>query len=173
MSTCFTTIGSPIGELLLTGDGEALTGVYMQSQKYARDVRSDWRRDDTLFRAAAEQLAAYFDGTLREFDLPLAARGTEFQHRVWRALVDVPFGGTESYGSLARRIGAPKSSRAVGLANGHNPISIIVPCHRIIGTNGSLTGYGGGIERKRWLLAHEAQCAASHDSYRNPQPSLF
>jgi methylated-DNA-[protein]-cysteine S-methyltransferase len=156
MTTFFTTLESPVGELLLVGDGEALTGLYMNAQKYARVAQSDWRRATQPFAAAVEQLRAYFTGTLRAFDLRLAPDGTTFQRRVWRALLDIPFGRTESYGALAQRIDAPGAARAVGLANGHNPIGIIVPCHRVIGANGSLTGYGGGIERKRWLLAHEA-----------------
>ncbi len=156
-TSVFTTFDSPLGELLLIGNGQSLTGLYMQAQKYAREVQTDWRHDARPFRPAIEQLAAYFAGSLRTFELSLAPHGTEFQRTVWRALLDVPFGRTETYGALARRIGSPKAPRAVGLANGHNPIGIIVPCHRVIGANGSLTGYGGGIERKRWLLAHEAR----------------
>jgi methylated-DNA-[protein]-cysteine S-methyltransferase len=159
MTTFFTTLDGPVGELLLVGDGNALTGLYMQAQKYRREVQSDWRRTAKPFVTAIEQLRAYFAGALRTFDLPLAPRGTEFQRTVWRALLDVPFGRTETYGALARRIDAPNAARAVGLANGHNPLGIIVPCHRVIGANGSLTGYGGGFERKRWLLAHEARLA--------------
>ena len=155
MLTYFTTLASPLGELLLTADDEGLTGLYLQGQKYGPEVQPDWCRDAGAFHAASEQLAAYFDGGLRTFDLALSPRGTEFQQRVWRALLEVRFGHTESYASLARRINAPTACRAVGHANGRNPISIIVPCHRLLGTNGSLTGYAGGIERKRWLLAHE------------------
>ncbi len=153
----YTTHPSPLGELLLIGNGESLTGLYMQTQKYARAVQDGWKHDAKPFRAVAAQLDAYFAGELRTFDLPLALRGTDFQRTVWRALREVEFGTTTTYGELARRIGSPNAPRAVGLANGHNPIGIIVPCHRIIGANGSLTGYGGGIERKRWLLAHEAR----------------
>lgn len=156
MQTYFSKMNSPIGELLLVGNGAALTQLLMLNQKYyGSETQQDWRRDDALFRAAREQLEAYFAGELRIFDLPLAPAGTAFQQKVWRALRDIPFGQTESYGALAKRIDAPKASRAVGMANGHNPISIIVPCHRVIGANGNLTGYGGGIERKRWLLEHE------------------
>ncbi len=173
MITYFTTLDSPIGELLLTSDGSALTGLFMPSQKHAREARSDWRRDPAVFRVAREQLAAYFASDLHEFDLPLAPAGTEFQRTVWCALHGISFGRTESYGALARRIGAPKASRAVGLANGRNPISIVVPCHRVIGADGSLTGYGGGIERKRWLLAHEARAESSKGSCRNLQSRLF
>lgn len=153
----YTTCDSPLGELLLIGDGECLTGLYMQAQKYAREVQEEWRHDAKAFRAVADQLDAYFAGELRTFDLSLAPRGTDFQRRVWNALLNIECGATTTYGELARRIGSPNAPRAVGLANGHNPIGIIVPCHRVIGANGSLTGYGGGIERKRWLLAHESR----------------
>ncbi len=153
----YTTRDSPLGELLLVGDGQSLTGLYMQAQKYAREVQEGWRRDAKAFRTIDEQLTAYFAGELRTFDLSLAPYGTDFQRTVWRALLNIEFGTTTTYGEIARRIGSPNAPRAVGLANGHNPIGIIVPCHRVIGANGSLTGYGGGIERKRWLLAHEAQ----------------
>lgn len=153
----YTTCDSPLGELLLVGDGQSLTGLYMQVQKYAREVQEGWRHDAQAFRAVEEQLTAYFAGELRAFDLSLAPRGTDFQRAVWRALLNIEVGTTTTYGEIARRIGSPNAPRAVGLANGHNPIGIIVPCHRVIGANGSLTGYGGGIERKRWLLAHEAQ----------------
>ena len=108
---------------------------------------------------ACEQLTAYFSGDLQQFELRLAPHGTEFQKKVWQELCRIPFGASISYGELARRIGQPTASRAVGLANGRNPISIIVPCHRVIGANGTLTGYGGGIERKKWLLEHEAAFA--------------
>jgi methylated-DNA-[protein]-cysteine S-methyltransferase len=160
MNTFFSMMDSPLGELLLIGNGEALTGLYMQAQKYALAPQDGWRRDAAGFRRAREQLASYFAGELRRFELSLHFEGSDFQRRVWRALCDIPFGATESYGALAQRIGAPGAARAVGLANGHNPLGIVVPCHRVIGANGSLTGYGGGIERKRWLLAHEAQGGA-------------
>jgi methylated-DNA-[protein]-cysteine S-methyltransferase len=115
-----------------------------------------WQRDPEKFQDVSAQLTAYFAGDLREFDLPLAAPGTDFQRRVWRELMQIPFGRSISYGELARRIGKPAASRAVGRANGQNPISIIVPCHRVIGADGTLTGYGAGLDRKRWLLDHEA-----------------
>jgi methylated-DNA-[protein]-cysteine S-methyltransferase len=156
MKTYFSKMDSPIGELLLVGDGTSLTQLLMLNQKYyGSETQQDWQRDDAIFRAAREQLEAYFAGELRVFDLQLAPSGTAFQRKVWQALRDIPYGQTESYGALAKRINSPKASRAVGMANGHNPISIIVPCHRVIGSNGSLTGYGGGIERKHWLLEHE------------------
>ncbi|MCQ6262806.1 methylated-DNA--[protein]-cysteine S-methyltransferase [Alcanivorax sp. MM125-6] len=152
-------IESPLGPLLLTGNGEALTGLYMKRWKERPEADRERYRDDALFRAAREQLAAYFAGQLREFELPLAPRGSDFQQSVWRALAEIPYGETESYGELARRLGNPGASRAVGLANGRNPLGIIVPCHRVIGANGTLTGYGGGLERKQWLLDHERRHA--------------
>ncbi len=154
--TYYDMMPSPIGELMLISNGKALTGLYMANQKHAAR-RAKAIRDEGMLKHPREQLQAYLDGDLREFELPLAAEGTPFQQRVWRALCDIPYGETISYGDLARRIGQPKASRAVGLANGQNPIAIVVPCHRVIGANGTLTGYGGGLERKRWLLAHESE----------------
>jgi methylated-DNA-[protein]-cysteine S-methyltransferase len=151
----YSELDSPVGTLLLRGNGEALTGMYMQKQRYRPPLPDNYVRDDFAFRDAHEQLHAYFAGELQTFDLPLAPQGTEFQKAVWNGLLDIPFGITESYGALAKRIGHDGAARAVGLANGHNPIGIIIPCHRVIGANGSLTGYGGGIERKQWLLDHE------------------
>lgn len=150
---------SPIGPLLLSGDGEVLTGLTMESRKHSDELPPGTHRDDALFRVARAQLEAYFAGELAEFTLAIAPAGAPFQLRVWRALLEIPFGTTESYGALARRIGLPQAARAVGLANGRNPISIVIPCHRVIGADGSLTGYGGGLERKRWLLAHEQRHA--------------
>ncbi|MBM7335022.1 MAG: methylated-DNA--[protein]-cysteine S-methyltransferase [Alcanivorax sp.] len=150
---------SPLGPLLLLGDGEALSGLYMNAQKHRPALERDRRRDDAPFRAAREQLAAYFAGELRVFDLPLAPSGSAFQQSVWRALLDIPYGDTASYGELAQRLGKPGAARAVGLANGRNPLGIIVPCHRVIGASGTLTGYGGGLERKQWLLDHERRLA--------------
>ena len=154
--TYYDTMQSPIGELMLVSDGKTLTGLYMDKQKHAAR-RAKAIRDEEMLKRPRAQLQSYFAGELRDFELPLAAEGTPFQQRVWRALCDIPYGETISYGELARRTGQPKASRAVGLANGQNPISIVVPCHRVIGANGSLTGYGGGLERKRWLLAHESK----------------
>ena len=155
--SAFTTIDSPIGRLLLCADGAALTGLYMDTssdtlstvEKGVEDARSG------PLPEAIRQLGEYFAGRRREFDLPLGMNGTTFQRRVWNTLLEIPYGATWSYGQLAKRIDNPNASRAVGLANGSNPISIVVPCHRVIGADGSLTGYGGGVERKRWLLAHE------------------
>ncbi len=148
---------SPIQTLRLVSDGRSLMGLYMMSEKHQLTAQNDWAEDDSVapFLETKQQLTAYFAGTLTEFDVPLQMQGTIFQQRVWEALKSIPYGATLSYGELAQQIGQPKASRAVGLANGRNPISIVVPCHRVIGANGKLTGYGGGIERKQWLLNHE------------------
>jgi methylated-DNA-[protein]-cysteine S-methyltransferase len=152
----YTHFDSPIGRLLLTTDGTALTGLYMEISRKAPSTEG-WVEDGTVAPLAetVRQLAEYFAGARRAFDLPMRLKGTAFQQRVWRELTEIPYGETWSYGQLAQRINKPSASRAVGLANGRNPISILVPCHRVIGANGSLTGYGGGLERKQWLLAHE------------------
>lgn len=158
----YTVIDSPIDPLMLTSDGTALTGLYMTPHQYGPAVATDWLRDENAapLREAVRQLKAYFAGELSSFDLPLRPQGTPFQQRVWAELCTIPCGVTISYGELARRLGDVKASRAVGLANGRNPISIIVPCHRVIGANGKLTGYGGGLPRKQALLAFEAQVRA-------------
>ena len=151
-TTIYTTMGSPIGELTLTGDGVAITGLYMERASGEPVARAGWRRDDEALRGAREQVEAYFAGELTAFDLLLAPRGTPFQEKVWEALRAIPYGATASYRDIAGRVGNPTAVRAVGAANGRNPISIVIPCHRVIGADGSLTGYGGGMERKRWLL---------------------
>jgi methylated-DNA-[protein]-cysteine S-methyltransferase len=155
--TYYSYIESPINTIMLTSDGEALTGLYMTSQTHGLEVGEGWVRNDDAapFPEARRQLAAYFDGVLKEFDLPLAMHGTPFQKRVWDELQRIPYGETISYGELARRTGNPNGSRAVGLANGRNPVAIIVPCHRVIGANGKLVGYGGGLPRKEALLNFE------------------
>lgn len=165
MKTFYSLFPSPVSELLLLSNGEALTGLYMEphSAKRAKDAV----RDDSKFKTVREQLTAYFAGDLLKFDLPLTPEGTEFQKQAWRALCKIPYGETISYGEQAKRIGQPNAFRAVGTANGQNPISIIVPCHRVIGANGSLTGYGGSLPRKKWLLAHEGTY------YKAGEPSLF
>ncbi len=155
-STIFATIDSPIGVLTLTSEEGALTGIQMHQQRHLKAVPAGYRRDAAGLACAIEQLNAYFAGELHDFDLPRTMRGTEFQQRVWGGLCEIPYGETISYGELARWVGSPKASRAVGLANGRNPVAIVVPCHRVIGADGSLTGYGGGLERKVWLLEHEA-----------------
>lgn len=151
----YTTIESPIGELLLLGDRRALHGLYMQAGRKPVTIAESWRRSTPPFATVARQLSEYFEGRRATFDVPLLMGGTGFEQRVWRALRDIPYGETVSYGEIARRIGQPSAARAVGLANGRNPISVIVPCHRVVGANGTLTGYGGGLERKRVLLELE------------------
>lgn len=158
--TYWTEIDSPIGRLLLTADDAGLIGLHMEERRHGpADVDPTWIRDDDTFVDAKKQLDAYFAGELREFDLPLNPSGTAFQQRVWAELRTIPYGEVRSYGEIAEQIGRPTASRAVGMANGRNPISIIVPCHRVIGASGALTGYGGGIDRKRTLLEMEAQTA--------------
>jgi methylated-DNA-[protein]-cysteine S-methyltransferase len=151
----YAVIESPIGRLLAVGNGAALCGLYMESHKRGPAPSDGWRRDDDSLRFVAEQLAAYFAGELKSFDLPCAAAGTTFQRRVWTALGEIGFGETVTYAQLAQRVGAPTATRAVGAAVGRNPLSIIVPCHRAVGSDGSLTGFAGGLPRKRWLLEHE------------------
>jgi methylated-DNA-[protein]-cysteine S-methyltransferase len=149
-------MSSPIGILTLTSNGSALTQLIL-AREVDSEIESVPAEVDPVLAAAHEQLNAYFDMRLSDFDLPLEPRGTEFQRRVWDSLTTIPFGETISYAELARRIDNPKAVRAVGAANGRNPLMIIVPCHRVIGADGSLTGFGGGIDRKRWLLDHEAR----------------
>ena len=156
MNTLTTTIESPIGPLTLTANEGRLTRLFMNEQRHAPSVDTSWRSDRAFFATVEQQLAAYFGGELIEFDVELGWTATSFQHQVWNVLRTIPYGETISYGELARRIGNPNASRAVGLANGKNPIGIIVPCHRVIATSGHLTGYAGGIERKAWLLHHES-----------------
>ncbi|HEX3647112.1 MAG TPA: methylated-DNA--[protein]-cysteine S-methyltransferase [Pseudonocardiaceae bacterium] len=154
-SRVHTVVDSPTGPLTLVADDGVLTGLYMDQQRH-RPVQETFGDPDAgQFGQVIEQLAEYFDGGRREFDVPLALHGTDFQRTVWQALRTIRYGETLSYGQLADRIGRPTASRAVGLANGKNPISIIVPCHRVIGSTGDLTGYGGGLDRKRQLLALE------------------
>ena len=155
--TVHTTLSTPIGPLLLTGDGASLTGVFMTEHRRGPAIALAWIEDARPFRDASAQLREYFAGTRTSFDLPLAAPGTGFQQRVWAALHRIPFGETTTYGALAATLGSPAASRAVGAANGRNPLSIVVPCHRVIGASGALVGYAGGTERKRWLLSHEAR----------------
>jgi methylated-DNA-[protein]-cysteine S-methyltransferase len=151
-------IDSPVGPLTLVSspDGE-LTGLYMDQQRHrpAQSLFGD--RDDSLLPQVAVQLEEYFAGRRTRFDLPLKLVGTAFQQEVWTALLDIPYGRTITYGELAERLGKPRAARAVGLANGRNPIGIVVPCHRVVGSTGSLTGYGGGLDRKQHLLSHERQ----------------
>lgn len=161
----FTEIESPIGAITLTASERGLRSVWIQKTDKNKPNLEGMKRDDVYLRDAAKQLQAYFAGELTRFELILdAGIGTDFQQQVWQALCTIPFGETASYGDIARHIKAPKAVRAVGAANGKNPLAIVVPCHRVIGANGSLTGYAGGIDNKRWLLAHEAR-RASNDLY--------
>lgn len=148
---------SPIGPLTLVAHDGRLTNLSMHEQRHGAPPPLDAIVDDGWFKDVAAQLDAYFAGDLTSFDLEMDMRGTSFQRSVWSQLNEIPYGETISYGELARRVGNPNASRAVGLANGRNPISLIVPCHRVIGADGSLTGYGGGLERKTWLLEHETK----------------
>jgi methylated-DNA-[protein]-cysteine S-methyltransferase len=150
-----TTVVSPLGPLTLIARDGVLTNVSMHEQRHMSPPPDEALTDEAFFNDVAEQLDAYFSGDLSIFDLEMNLLGTPFQQGVWKALCEIPYGETISYGELASRVGNPNASRAVGLANGRNPIAIIVPCHRVIGANGSLTGYGGGLERKTWLLEHE------------------
>jgi methylated-DNA-[protein]-cysteine S-methyltransferase len=156
--TCYCHYSSPVGELLLTSSDGMITGLYMSLHRGgpAPRPKPEWGRDDRSLRLVCNQLKAFFAGELRAFDLPLLMTGTPFQKQVWEGLLTIPYGTTISYAELAGRIGRPGASRAVGAANGRNPIGIVVPCHRVIGANGTLTGYGGGLDRKEWLIAHEA-----------------
>lgn len=155
-----TTITSPIGRLLLVGDEQALHGLYMLDGPKPLALDPDWIEDPAPFAAVITQLREYFAGDRTDFDVDVELHGTPFQQQVWQALRGIPYGQTISYGELARRIENPSAVRAVGLANGRNPVSVIVPCHRVIGANGTLTGYGGGVERKRLLLDLEAEATA-------------
>lgn len=157
----YSELTTPIGPVTIVSDGSAITGVTMRAASDVVARPGDWAEDDARLDAAREQLAAYFAGELRTFSLPLAPRGSPFQTQVWRALAEIPFGETRSYGQLAASLGHPGAARAVGAANRTNPIGIIVPCHRVIGADGTLTGYAGGIERKKYLLEHEAAVARS------------
>ncbi|MGP8207671.1 MAG: methylated-DNA--[protein]-cysteine S-methyltransferase [Acidimicrobiales bacterium] len=153
--TLTTTIDSPIGPLTLTSVEGDLTGLQMANAAHPPKGTEMWVPDRAAFKEVVGQLEAYFAGELRDFEVPLRAEGTEFQRRVWDGLRQIPFGETWSYGRLAEHVGNVQACRAVGLANGRNPIAVIVPCHRVIGANGTLTGYGGGLDRKAWLLDHE------------------
>ncbi len=153
--TYFDVVPSPIGDLYLTARDGAITGLHMGEPRGGEETTSKWTRDPRMLASARAQLEAYLAGELTEFNLALSSGGTPFQQKVWNELRRIPYGQTISYAELAERVGNPKAMRAVGAANGRNPIAIIVPCHRVIGANGSMTGFGGGIERKVWLLTHE------------------
>ena len=165
-TTTHTVIDSPVGPLTLVAQDGAITCLYMDAQRHrpgdAELGDPDPRgREAEPFKTVAGQLDAYFAGELTTFELPLAPSGSAFQQRVWAALQEIPYGQTESYGELAERIGSPGGARAVGLANGKNPLSIVIPCHRVVGSDGSLTGYGGGLERKKALLDLELRVSGT------------
>ena len=174
MTTWYRRIRTAFGDVLLTSNGCALTGLYFDGQKHHPGIRSDWREDPEAapFAQAQRELDAYARGALGHFDVPVDPQGTPFQRRVWQALLEVPCGRTMTYAQLAARVGAPAAARAVGAAVGRNPVSIIVPCHRIVGADGSLTGYAGGLDRKRALLEREhALPAALARSRRGHAPA--
>ena len=152
-------LDTPVGPIRLVMDEIGLAHVSLPHEKHPFAMQPHWRHDPGRLAEATRQFAAWFAGELHEFDLPLHPRGTPFQLAVWEGLRRIPYARTISYGELARAIGRPRAMRAVGAANGANPLSIVVPCHRVIGSNGSLTGYGGGLDAKRWLLAHERRHA--------------
>jgi methylated-DNA-[protein]-cysteine S-methyltransferase len=160
---CYDFYESPHGRILLVASDAGLSGVYFNGQKYHPQLETAWRHDagNALLRQAKRELAEYFGGERKRFEIALAPEGTSFQCRVWKAISTVEFGTTIAYGELARRAGCPGSARAAGAATGRNPIGIIVPCHRIVGANGSLTGYAGGLEKKRALLALEGASVKS------------
>ncbi len=162
--TVYTVVDSPIGELTLVGDGEALTALYFADHARRPGPDTFGPRADGPFADAREQLAEYFAGERTAFDLPLAPRGNPFQRRVWQLLTAIPHGRTRTYGQLAAQLGDPGLARAVGAANGRNPISIVVPCHRVVGRDGSLTGYAGGLARKAYLLDLERPATAGPDT---------
>ena len=152
---CFTLLESPLGPLLLGSDGEALTLINFQAGEGAMAPRPAWRKAGAPFAEAKRQLRGYFAGEVTRFELPLAPRGTPFQLKVWEALREIPYGKTRTYGQLAVQLGMPTGSRAVGSANGRNPLPVVVPCHRVIGADGSLTGFYGGLQLKQALLGLE------------------
>lgn len=168
MPRTFTRLPTPVGDLILTASESALTGVYFPTSRRGPPPTSSagWEEDSgegpasALLARARGQLIEYFAKTRTTFEIPLEAEGSKFEHRVWNALCTIPYGTTTSYGELARLLGDRHATRAVGLANGKNPIPIIVPCHRVVGAKGELTGFGGGLERKRWLLEHEGALMA-------------
>ena len=164
-------LDSPLGRLLLTSDGQFLTGLYLQGQKHFPDQMAAWQPSEQVdpFGQVQVQLQEYFAHQRQQFNLPIQPQGTDFQRQVWQVLVQIPYGETMSYGELAQAIQQPTAARAVGAANGRNPIAVVVPCHRVIASNGKLTGYAGGLDRKQWLLGHEQASPKSSVAF---QPSL-
>jgi methylated-DNA-[protein]-cysteine S-methyltransferase len=160
MSLRHTTIESVIGELTLLAEGDKLTGVYFPHHWHPPVAVGPFVADDPVFTRAGAELAEYLDGRRTTFDLPTATAGDDFQERVWAMLAEIPYGGTTSYGALAGRLGDPALAQRVGQAVGHNPLSIVVPCHRVVGANGRLTGYAGGLRRKQFLLDLEEPAGA-------------
>jgi methylated-DNA-[protein]-cysteine S-methyltransferase len=155
--TYYTTTDTPVGPMVLTAEGDALSGSYLHEGRHNPELSRDWERRDhhPVLEEAVAQLDDYFGGRRSDFDLPLQMDGTPFQRQVWSALRTIPYGETASYGEIAAQVGQPGAARAVGSANGRNPVAVIVPCHRVIAADGTLGGYGGGLPRKRWLLALE------------------
>jgi len=171
--TYYDFLESPYGRMLLVASDRGLAGIYFEGQKYDVPVQPEWRRDThhSVLRQTRRELTEYFAGERKRFDIALAAEGTPFRQSVWNAISTVEFGTTITYGELARRAGVPGSARAAGAATGRNPLTIVVPCHRIIGADGALTGYAGGLDRKRALLALESgtpdllsACQPAHDT---------
>jgi len=160
-TTFFNTVSSPVGRLTLVGEGDDLVGLYFDKDPLVAKMRVRGVPDDGRLRPAATQLEEYFAGARTRFDLSLVPPGTAFQKKVWAALLRIPFGQTATYGEIARAVGRPDASRAVGGANHRNPIAVVIPCHRVIGADGSMTGYGGGLPRKRLLLDLEARVGAA------------
>lgn len=157
-------VASPLGPLLIAGDSAGLRMIHFQRHPVQQPPAPDWHEDRHLLRAAIDQIEAYFAGTLRQFTLPLAPQGTPFQQAVWDALQRIPYGETTSYGALARQLGKPRAARAVGAANGQNPLALVIPCHRVIGSTGKLTGYAGGLDIKQALLAFERRNTTSGET---------
>lgn len=175
--TYYTWMESPLGPLLLLGNGQKLTGLYLKGQKHFPTQTDNWQASDQAipFAQTRSQLSEYFAHQRQSFNLPTHAQGTDFQKQVWQLLAQIAFGETVTYGSLAEKIGQPGAARAIGAANGRNPLSIIVPCHRVIAANGQLTGYAGGVDRKQWLLVHEQKISVPDTFGIKPgwfQPSL-
>lgn len=165
----YTLVESPLGPVLVAGDAEGIRRINFQSGNAPMKIPRDWERDDAALRDAIDQLRAYFAGRLRTFELRLAPGGTPFQQSVWDQLLAIPYGETRTYGQLAKKLGNPTASRAVGAANGQNPLPIVVPCHRVIGSTGKLTGFYGGIHLKEFLLGLEARTSRKP----SPQTELF
>ncbi len=160
----YTYIPSPLGDLLVAGDGQTLHLISFPTGNKTLRHADHWQRNDGMFKEVAKQLKAYFAGKLKEFDLPLTLDGTDFQNQVWKNLATIPYGETATYGEMAKKAGRPKASRAVGAANGANPLPIVLPCHRVIGSTGDLTGFGGGMDAKKFLLGLEGALPAEQET---------